>query len=163
MTEIYIRFMTHDELINEVQGIVVASKELSSKHTTEGNAPVNYACIFSQSEEEYDELVAVTREAGSVVQETGTGPVFDVSAIPTVAGDLRLLKIRKPDPKRSERGDADFTVSDYPAFKNRYFDQPGFSLIERENMEMIELSDPEFDVLAYYSHPPLGEVLGVDY
>jgi len=152
--------MTSDELIRMTQDIVVSAKELSMKHTTEGDAPINYACIFSQSEEEYDELVEVAREAGSVVQETGTGPVFDVSKIPTIAGELRLLKIRKPDPKRAERGDADFTVSDYYAFKKRYLDQPGFDLIERENMEMIELSDPDFDVLAYYSHPPLGEVIG---
>jgi len=33
-------------------------------------------------------------------------------------------------------------------------------IIEREEMEMIELMDPAFDVRAYFSHPPLDEQLG---
>ena len=72
-----------------------------------------------------------------------------------------MLKIRRPDPKRPERGDADFTVSDYQTFKKTQLGKPGFGLIERTNMEMLELVDPDFDVLAYYSHPTLAEVLGI--
>lgn len=153
--------MIPDELADNIRSIVAGAKELSTKHTTEGNAPVNYACIFSQSEKEYDDLIEIVRGTGSVVHETAMGPIFHIDPIATVSGELRLLKIRKPDPKRPERGDADFTVSDYPAFKERYLERPGFSIIQRPEMEMIELSDPEFDVLAYYSHPPLGEVLGI--
>ena len=79
------------------------------------------------------------------------------------AGNRRLVKIRKPDPKRTERGDADFTVTDYLIFKKKYLSKPGFRIIKRPEMEMIELTDPSFNVLAYFSNPPLGKILNVDF
>ena len=144
-----------------VQDIVAQAKQLSEQHTGERNAPVNYACVFSQSESEYEALLDAARQLGGLtVQETAMGPVFQITPIATVAGDLGLVKIRRPDPKRPERGDADFTVGDYATFKDTYLNQPGFGIIERDNMEMVELIDPAFNVIAYYSHPTLAEVLG---
>ena len=93
------------------------------------------------------------------MHETATGPVFFISPLSTSAGKLNILKIRKPDPNRPERGDADFTVPDFPAFKEKYLGKSGFSLIKRPTMEMVELSNPSFNVLAYYSYPTLAEVL----
>lgn len=153
--------MTVDELKSLTQGIVARARALSAAHTSEGDAPVNYACIFTHSQAEFEELRALSHQLGSLAHETSTGPVFNIAPLPTASGDLTILKIRRPDPNRPERGDADFTVSDYQRFKTTYLPTPGFSLIERENMEMIELSDPSFDVLAYYSHPTLAEVLGL--
>ena len=116
----------------------------------------------SHSEAEYEELISLVRRTGATVaQETAMGPVFQIASVSTEAGDLRLLKIRRPDPKRPERGDADFTLPDYQKFKTAYLSRSGFSLIERSDMEMIELVDPAFDVIAYYSYPPLGEVLKI--
>lgn len=147
------------ELILLVQNIVEQAMALRDKHTSETSAPVNYACIFTQSNEEYEKFLIIARTLGSVVHETNMGPVFRIRPLTTIAGDLELLKIRKPDPKRPERGDADFTLSDYQTFKNTYLHTPGFGIIARENMEMIELSDPNFNVLAYFSHPMLFDVL----
>jgi hypothetical protein len=154
--------MTLDSLKKLVQDIVAKARVLSEKHTSERNAPVNYACIFAQSEHEYEDLLSLARQLGTVADETATGPVFQITPLSTDAGELRMLKIRRPDVKRPERGDADFTVSDYKKFKEAYLRKPGFSLIERKNMEMMELIDPSFDVLAYYSHPTLAEVLNLD-
>src|SRR3989338_6570829 len=105
--------MNRQELINLVQKIVADAKELCDKHTSEKSAPVNYACVFSKSVEEFEMLLPFAQELGSVVEETKMGPVFQIMPINTVAGPLELLKIRKPDSKRPERGDADFTVSNY--------------------------------------------------
>ena len=151
--------MTLEDLKTIAQNIVAQACVLSNKHTSELNAPVNYACIFTQSDSEYEEMLSLARQLGNVADETAMGPVFSIVPFPTEAGELRLLKIRRPDPKRPERGDADFTVSDYFKFKEAHLTKPGFSLIERKNMEMIELIDPSFSVLAYYSHPTLAEVL----
>jgi hypothetical protein len=107
-------------------------------------------------------MVNVARQLGSVAQETPTGPVFLIAPLPTAAGTLRILKIRRPDPKRPERGDADFTVADYDSFKNAHLGKTGFSLIKRTDMEMIELIDPSYDVIAYYSHPTLAQVLKIN-
>ncbi len=151
--------MTTDELTALTRQIVADARRLNATHTDQPDAPVNYACIFAQSPAEYDELVKVARQLGPVADDTATGPVFHIPPLSTDAGMLRLLKIRRPDPKRPERGDADFTVSDYGTFKKTYLGKPGWGLIERKNMEMLELIDPSFNVLAYYSHPTLAEVL----
>jgi hypothetical protein len=151
--------MKVDELKTLIREIVAESRRLSAAHTPEQQAPVNYACVFTQSTAEYEEMVNVARQLGPVAQETPTGPVFYIAPLSTVAGTLRLLKIRRPDPKRPERGDADFTVADYESFKKTHLGKPGFNLIKRTGMEMIELIDPSYNVIAYYSHPTLADVL----
>ena len=142
-----------------VKEIVKMATKLKNKHTDEKNAPVNYACIFSQSRQEYEGLIKVVKKIGTVAQETPMGPVYNIIPIDTVSGKLGLLKIRLPDIWRPERGDADFTVSNYTVFKKRYLPKKGFKLIKREYFEMIELADADFNVLAYFSHPTLEVVL----
>ncbi len=144
-----------------VQQIVKRAEELKDKHTAEKNAPVNYACIFSQSEAEYDELLIAAKRLGKIVKKMPSGLLFQIKPLETVVGKLQLLKIRVPDVTRPERGDADFTVSNYAKFKEANLSRPGFKLILKEDFEMIELMDSEFDVRVYFSHPPLDEQLGL--
>ncbi len=139
--------------------IVQHSCELKDKHTTEKNARVNYAAVFSQNEKEHNEFYELAKLIGRVIQNTLTGDLFEIEGIDTVSGKLRLLKIRKPDTTRPERGDADFTVADYQTFKNANLPKQGFKLIERKDFEMIELIDPAFNVRVYFSHPPLDQQL----
>ena len=151
--------MKADELKVITRKIVAEARKLNAAHTDEPNAPVNYACVFAQSQTEYEELIDAASHLGSVAEDTATGPVFHIAPLATDAGTLRLLKIRRPDSKRPERGDADFTVANYETFKKTHLGRQGWALIQRKNMEMLELIDPAFEVLAYYSHPTLAEVL----
>ncbi len=151
--------MTTDELKELTRAIVAEARRLSAEHATEPDAPVNYACIFAQGSDEYDALIMAAKELGPVVHDTAMGPVFLIAPLSTEAGTLRLLKIRRQDPKRPERGDADFTVPNYEKFKAAHLGKPGWRIIRRPEMEMLELADPAFSVLAYYSHPTLGTVL----
>jgi hypothetical protein len=152
--------MTTDQLRETLQKIVSDAKKLSVAHGGELNAPVNYACIFTHTDTEYDELVETAHQLGVIAQDTAMGPVFRISpAISTDAGKLDLIKIGRPDPKRLERGDADFTVNNYQAFKKANSGKLGWSLISRPDMEMLELIDRDFNVLAYYSNPTLAEVI----
>ena len=144
-----------------VEEIVKKANNLKNKHTSEKNAPVNYACIFAQSKEHYNNLTMVAKEIGSVIKETPTGSLFHIQPLKTVSGNLKLLKIRKPDTTRPELGDADFTVENYPEFKNKCLSKTGFRLIPRESFEMIELIDSKFNVRAYFSNPPLDKQLGI--
>jgi len=145
-----------------VQEIVEKAARLKDRHTSEKEAPVNYACIFCQDEEQYNNSLAIVQKIGKVVEETPTGPVFQIRPLDTVAGKLQMLKIRKPDETRPELGDADFTVPDYSEFKRKYLPQRGFKLIVREKFEMIELVDPEFNVRVYFSNPTLVKQLGIE-
>ncbi|MEK7138320.1 MAG: hypothetical protein AAB787_02310 [Patescibacteria group bacterium] len=155
--------MNPKEFEDLIRTIVAEASKLRDTKTTDHQAPVNYACVFSQSEQEYESLLVIVRQLGKAVQETEMGPVFYIEPMKTISGNLRIVKIRKPDPKRKERGDADFTITDYTTFKKTYLGEPGFGLIERPSMEMIELADPAFNVLAYFSNPPLGKVLNLDF
>lgn len=153
--------MNAEDLKIMVQETVKQACALKDKHTDEKNAHVNYACIFSQNKKDYEELIKSAQNIGTVIKETPTGLLFHVHPIDTVSGKLKLLKIRLPDSARPEKGDADFTVSNYSNFKKKYLSKNGFKLIHREDFEMIELTDYEFDVRAYFSNPPLDEQLGI--
>ena len=151
--------MKTDDLKKKVLLIVEKATALKDKHIGE-SAPVNYACIFSQNQAEYEELVDCAKEIGNVVKQTPNGPLFQIS-LQTGSGVLKLLKIRMPDPTRPELGDADFTIRNFLDFEKKYLQKRGFKLIPRENFRMIELMDPDFDVRAYFSYPPLDEQLGI--
>ncbi len=154
--------MNKKQFIALIQTIVSQAQNLKDKHTDQKRAPVNYACIFCQSEEEFTEFKKKAQELGKVIKQTSTGPLFYLNPpIQTIAGPLRLLKIRQPDTTRPERGDADFTVDNRQRFKEKYLNQPGFKLITRPEFEMIELMDSKFNVRAYFSHPTLEELLNL--
>ncbi len=145
-------------LKNLVTEIVAEAERLKDTHTDEKGAPVNYACVFCQSDEEYTKLVALAGEIGKVIQDTTKGPLFLIAPLETVAGPLQLLKIRKPDAEHPDRGDADFTVKNYTTFKAAHSD---FKVIQKENFEMLELMDPAFPVRVYFSNPPLDQQLDI--
>lgn len=154
--------MTSENVIKLIQGIVEEAQLLKDKYILgEKKAPVNYACIFSQTEKEFNEFLKIIQKMGPQVDTTSMGPIFDIGRIETKAGRLRVFKLRLPDIKRPERGDADFTVKDYVKFKKDYLFKTGFNLLIRPKFEMIELSDPTFNVLAYFSSIPMNEQLGL--
>ncbi|VVB76179.1 Uncharacterised protein [uncultured archaeon] len=153
--------MNSIELTTLVEDIVRQSCALKNKYTSEKSAPVNYACIFSHTKSEYESLIEIANSVGKIIKETKTGPLFQIKPLDTVAGKLQLLKIRAPDLTRTERGDADFTVSNYTEFKTKYLLKKGFKLIQREDFEMIELMDSAFNVRAYFSNPPLDQQLNI--
>lgn len=153
--------METEDLKSIVKDIVEKATILKNKHTECKDAPVNYACFFSHSDEEFASLVGLADKMGSVVKETPTGPIFLIETISTVAGNLKILKIRKPFTDKPQMGYADFTLSDYPSFKKTYLSDDRFELTVRENYEMIGIKDSEFDVFAYFAYPPLDEQLSI--
>ena len=153
--------MDTEDLKIRVKSIVEKATALKNKHTDNRNARVNYACIFSQSKEEYEELLEASRKIGKVIQETPTGLLFHIEPLQTVSGDLKLLKIRIPDSTRPERGDADFTISNFPEFEKKYLTKPGFKILRKPDFYMLELMDSDFDVRAYFSNPPLDRQLNI--
>ena len=144
-----------------VKYIVNESIKLKNKFTSEKNIPIEFACIFSQNNKEYEDLTEIITKLGSVVQETPTGYTYQLNtALETKAGKLKLVKIRKPDPLRKERGDADFNTN-YHEFKKKYLKKPVFELIDRGNFEMLRISEPNSDVMVCFSNIPLSKSLNL--
>ncbi|MBI3955952.1 hypothetical protein HY339_01705 [Candidatus Gottesmanbacteria bacterium] len=149
------------KLITTIRYIVDRTTELKNKITNTSTAPVEFACVFCQGEEEYQEFTHAIETVGKIVEETPSGYTYLLNdSIPTQAGPLRLIEIRKPDNERTERGDADFNT-DYKTFKKRYQRNPGFEFVKRETFEMLRLSRPNFDVMACFSNIPKSKILGI--
>lgn len=150
-------------LVEDVVNYIVNSAiKLKNRYTNEVNALIDWVAIFTQSDEEYIDFLKKASSFGEVIQDTETGPIFKLNRpIKTRAGELFIIKIRKPDKTRPQRGDGDFRLSDYETFKKRNLTDKHFKLIRRKDYEMIELKDSEFDVLVYFSNPPISEVLGL--
>lgn len=153
--------MTDDTILRLLAKIVSDATILAGKHIPDFAFPVNYACIFAQTDDEYAEYCQPIQSLGSVVKQTPTGDLYRIEPLSTVAGNLQLVKIRIPDSSRPEQGDAAFTVQNFDGFKQQYLPMKGFSLIKRPNMEMVELVDPQFSVRAYFSNHPMTEQLGI--
>src|SRR3989344_3684572 len=95
-------------------------EKLKNKFTDASSAPVEFACIFCQSEGKYELFTNSIKPLGKIVEDTKSGFTYFLDKpISTISGPLRLVKIRKPDIKFSQRGDADFNT-DYKKFKNTY-------------------------------------------
>ena len=153
--------MSKDEFDEIINYIVDKCIKLKNKHTKEKNLQIDYICIFSQSQEEYSNLIKHASNIGKIVDETKTGPVFKFhTPLKTAAGKAKVLKIRIPDKTRPERGDVDFNTV-YEKFKKEQLVKPNFSLIKRQCFEMIELKDSEYDVLVYFSSIPPSKLLGI--
>lgn len=152
--------MNKDEFKELIRSIVSQADVLKKKYVTE-IAPVNYACIFCQNNEEYSLFQLLAKELGEIIEDTKTWPLFLIEPLSTVAGNLRLLKVRHPDQTRPERGDADFTLKSYDQFKEENLSKIWFSLIVRESFEMIELVEDNYPVRVYFSNPPLDQNLNI--
>lgn len=153
--------MTVDNFNRIIDYIVEKCVDLKNKYVEE-ELEIDYICIFSQNQEEYDQFLELASSIGEIVDETKTGPVFNFNSPPqTLAGIPKLLKIRIPDPTRPQRGDVDFNT-DYDNFKRKYLDNKSFKLTKSwDGFEMIELRDENYDVLVYFSMIPLSRTLGV--
>ena len=126
---------------------------LKDKYTDEYGAVAAWGCIFSQNDGEYNELLNEAKKFGDIFEETPTGPKFFLHE--PIGRTIKVLKIRKPDPSWPERGDVDFTVSNYGAFKEKHLNDKHFKLIPRDTFEMIELTEPAATVRVYFSNPPI--------
>lgn len=153
--------MDKEEFNKIISYIVEQCVALKNEYVSEKDLSVDYICIFSQDDQEYKELMEQASLIGDIVDETKAGPIFKFrNSLQTIAGIPKVLKVRIPDQVKPQRGDVDFNTA-YEEFKDKYLNRKGFSLIERETFEMIELKDDKYNVLVYFSNIPPSKKLGI--
>lgn len=112
---------------------------------------IDYLAIFSRDEEEYRALDNILKSCGNLVDiaMSHTGNTYELDKpIQTQAGALQVIKVRKPDKTRAQRGAPDFRINNYQIFKEKNLYKSGnFTLMLRKDYEMIELKG--VDVLVY--------------
>ena len=155
--------MTKTDLEEIVNYVVNQGIQAIRANTDEIALPLDYMGIFAKDDAEFTEIDSLLKTLGTPGDKTATstGATYLLSEpIKTPAGPLKVLKVRKPDPTRPQRGAPDFRVDDYAAFKDKYLSRGNdFSLIVRPEYEMMELKG--IDVLAYFPSRSFDERQGI--
>ena len=142
-------------LINAVQYVATASSELCRKVIGEV-FPITSLTVMSHYPDEFEYLKTLLSSLGEYVGQI-YGPRVRLYS-PIVAGihTITHLRIREPDSYRAHVGSNDYDIPDYATFKNAYLEHcaENLHLIKRPEYEMIEFSDPDFDVLGYVLSEP---------
>jgi len=142
---------TKDDIIKIVKVIAEKAEDLV-RLTIGRELPITYLTIFSHHPHEYNRFVEWVTEIG-IKSDANNGVRFALQKpIQTAGGEVVNIRIRKPDPYRSQIGCADLKVDNYDSFKmEELFKYPdNLRVIERPEYEMIEFFDFNTnDVLAY--------------
>ena len=138
-----------ESLLEAVVYVATTTAELARKIIGK-SFPIRSLTVFSHDQSEYEGLIEILSEMGAPYDENN-GPRITLHQ-PIVVGDNTIthLRIRKSDPDRPQVGCSDIKT-DYEKFKDEYLAKclDNLRLIKRSTYEMIELFDPEYDVLAY--------------
>lgn len=144
--------MTTAEDLSEAARYIATMTTQLCKKITGSSFPIPDITVFSHYSEEFEKLKKIVQTLGSFVKENN-GPFVKLrEPLRVVGSEISLLRVRHPDPYRSQVGCNDFQVPDYDAFKHTYLTekyQHNVRVFQRPEYEMIELFDPEYDVLAY--------------
>ena len=140
------------EDIIKITQVIVEKVESLAKRTIGHELPISYLTIFSHTQHEYNRFVEWTSELGTK-SEANNGVRFSLkNPIKTIGGEITQIRIRKPDPYRSQIGCADLQVDNYTLFKSEELPKhtDNLRLIERHGYEMLEFFDLySNNVLAY--------------
>ena len=124
--------------------------------------------IFCHYNEEYDTLIKLRKEMTEASDNIGQKyfRLYEPIIIPA-QGDVpettyTYLYIRKPDPYRHHVGDIDFYLEPdkYAELKQSLKEGnevQGMRIMDRADLDMIELYDPDVDALAYVSTNDMSE------
>lgn len=126
--------------------------------------PIKYVTIFAHYQEEYDELVQLIAQLG-IQSDTNNGvktilnnPIEIFAMKLEVNGEhqdiihsIESIRIRKPDAYRMQVGCCDFEYNgDYVWLAGtETLSSHKLRRIQRNDIDMVEFYNPDFDVLAY--------------
>jgi hypothetical protein len=163
---------TQEELLEAIKHIHLAGYRLCKQSFGKYLTNAQNMGIFCHYEDEYTILTEIRKEI-TVASDNMSQKYFRLKepiVIPA-EGDVpettySYLYIRKPDPYRHHVGDLDFFLddNDYRKLKQSMVDGKlikGARIYERPDLDMIELYDPDIDVLAYVSTSTISKSVRV--
>lgn len=144
--------MLSDQLRNKYGFIASEAQKMVSKNVDKKDLArgIDYASIYANSPEEFDEVTRELTDHGKVALERPSGDYYRLNEPLKVANLLiEHCRIRVFDTEHPEVGYIDFEVKNFEDFKSKYLSRPYFSLLTTGE-EMVELRDPKFKVRAYF-------------
>ena len=126
--------------------------------------------VFAHYDEEYNYLLSLSQKLTdhSVSFNNKYFKLIKPIVIPAEdnipSATYEFLYIRKPDPYRSQVGDIDYVLNPelYNQLKNSLIkgeSRLGIRLFERPKDDIIELFDPDLDVLSYLAKKSMNEII----
>ncbi len=112
--------------------------------------PIDTICLFTHSDEEYAFVERQVLTHG-LVSNLSHGPTIYVDTDFEINGErIRLLGVRRPDETRPQVGYGDYPVEDYAGLLAAQKNSSRVKeIISGRGKSLIELRDPEFDVLGF--------------
>ena len=159
---------TQAELLEAVKYIHVACNKLCNQTFGKSLPNAGNVGVFCHYDDEYQQLVAIRSQIAEPSDEPNQKyfKLHEPIVIPA-EGDVPKttythIYIRKPDIYRAQVGDVDFYLdqAEYDALKadlQRGKPIPGARIFPRNDLDMIELYDPDVDALAYVSTSTMSE------
>lgn len=134
-----------------------ADQLINSYKMQDGITKIDYVAIFPKSAVDETSLVESLKHIGLPVKETPTGTIYKLTTfVEMPQGEVQLVKIKKFDKNRTQRGYIDYEVADYQKFKMENLSKGVVEISQNaEGMEMLKLVDPE--VLIFFPENPLGK------
>lgn len=156
--------MTWKDIQEIIQYIVHKGLLALEGSSAQDKSPIDFVSIFSKDDLEFNQLTeAIEPRAKKIKSDTGiTGITYLLStSIQTEAGELKIVRIRKPDPTRPQRGAPDFRVPDYKSFKEECLNKNSgnYTILMRKGFELVEIKG--INVLVYVPNVPISEELGL--
>lgn len=144
-----------------VKFVIDEGTALKDKYVKDIPMSLDYVCIFCQNQKELQEFTAKVEKLGKVVKETETGNLYLINEKYPDENGTKIIKVRIPDETKKERGDLDFCIDDYGRYKEELLKLDCSKLIVRQDSEMIELMDKDFNARVYFSNPPVRKQLNL--
>ncbi len=164
--------LNHDQLLEAITHIHEACYQLCKQSLGEYLPNAGNIGVFCQYDDEYNSLIQLRRQLTEpsddpnqkyfkLHEPIGIGAKGDVPET-----TYTHLYIRRPDPYRHHVGDIDFymDVEKYQVLKSSLLAGtpiPGARVFPRNDLDMIELYNPDVDALAYISTHTMTEKVRV--
>ncbi|NBU33113.1 hypothetical protein EB118_01600 [bacterium] len=161
-----------EQLLEAVKHIHFACYELCKQSFGDYLPNAGNMGVFCHYDDEFEQLVAIRKE----MTEPSDNPeqkyfaLYEPIVIPAKDGvpqaEYTHLYIRKPDPYRHHVGDVDFYLEpeQYDELKQLLLSGKqikGARVFPRNDLDMVELYDPNIDVLGYVSTNTMSEKVRV--
>lgn len=164
---------TKDDMLKAIKHFHIASYKLCKQSFGEYLPNAGNIGIFCHYDEEYEYLTSIRKKLTEPSNNFNQKyfKLHEPITIKAEWGDIPetaydYLYIRRPDPYRHHVGDLDFVMAPekYKQLKQEMMNGKivdGARVFDRPDLDMIELYDPDVDVLAYISTETMAEAVRV--
>jgi hypothetical protein len=158
---------SEEQLLEAIRHIHFACYELCNKVFNEFLPNAGNVGIFCHYEDEFEFLTKIRQKMTEESQNFNQKyfrlhqPIVISAKDGVPETKYEFLYIRKPDPYRYQVGDIDFYLPEDRYAQLKKSPPKGARVFDRQDLDMVELFNPDIDVLAYVSTVKMTEIVRI--